>query len=184
MVGAMTRRAQLRDARAIAVVHVMTSIETYANLLPAETLNAFTVEWRAKQWQQIIEMSNEPDDTGVLVAEDEGNTIVGFGCCNRQRSEELAAKGFNGEFQAIYVLPFFQGRGLGRSLMFDMARHLNERSILGASCWVLRDNDRARRFYEALGGQIVGRRVQELGAEQVLVEFAYGWQRLDLMISE
>jgi hypothetical protein len=68
------------------------SLETYANLLPAETLNAFTVERRAKQWQQIIEIEipNSPDDTGVFVAE-ENAKIVGFGCCSRQRYEDMTA---------------------------------------------------------------------------------------------
>jgi ribosomal protein S18 acetylase RimI-like enzyme len=180
----MVRRAQTNDAQAIAVVHVTVSRETYASLLPAETLNAFSIERRAKQWQQTIETPNDPDDAAVFVAQDEGKRIVGFGCCSRQRSQEMAAKGFNGEFQAIYVLRSSQGRGLGRDLMNEMTRHLTTRSISGVSCWVLRENEHARRFYEALGGQIVGERVHELSAGTALVELAYGWRRLDSVTGE
>jgi ribosomal protein S18 acetylase RimI-like enzyme len=173
----------LGDAHAIAAVHVSVSRETYANLLPADDLNQFSIEHRARQWCQTIEM---PDgvDTAVFVAEDAGKTIVGFGCCSRQRSGELAEKGFAGEFQSIYVLPSAQGRGVGRALMAGMARHLSSLSISGASCWTLRDNDGARRFYEALGGEIVGEQACESGVGTVLIEVAYGWLRLGSLSGE
>jgi ribosomal protein S18 acetylase RimI-like enzyme len=96
----------------------------------------------------------------------------------------MTAKGFNGEFQSIYVLPSSQGRGLGRSLMVEMARHLIGRSLSSGSCWVLRENDRAHRFYEALGGQLVGERVDEVEAATALVEVAYGWQDLNRLTDE
>jgi ribosomal protein S18 acetylase RimI-like enzyme len=184
MLRGTVRKAQLRDAHPIAVVHVTASRATYADLLPTNTLDAFPVERRAKQWHQIIAALGNLDDTGVFVAEDESSTILGFGCCSRQRSAEMAARGFNGEFQSIYVLSSSQGRGLGRKLMVEMARHLISRSLSSGSCWVLRENDRARRFYEALGGQLVGQRVDELEAGTPLVEVAYGWQDLNSLSDE
>jgi ribosomal protein S18 acetylase RimI-like enzyme len=86
----------------------------------------------------------------------------------------LLAKGVFDEFQSIYVLPSAQGYGIGRALMAEMARHLSQLAISGGACRVLRENDRARRFYEALGGQIVSE--QTLGPRAGgLVEVAYGW---------
>jgi pyruvate/2-oxoacid:ferredoxin oxidoreductase alpha subunit len=78
-------------------VHVSVSRKTYANLLPAEILDQFSVERRAKQWHEMIEMPDS--NTAVFVAEDADNLIVGFGCCSRRPSEALATKGFAGEFQ-------------------------------------------------------------------------------------
>lgn len=178
------RKAELRDAPPIAVVHVAVSRATYANLLPAETLEAFPVERRAKQWHQIIAGLGSPSDTGVFVAENQSGAILGFGCCARQRSAQMTARGFGGEFQAAYVLPSSQGRGLGRKLMVEMARHLIGQSLSSGSCWVLRENARARRFYEALGGQLVGERADELDAATALVEVAYGWQDLCCLTDE
>ncbi len=173
---AIIRKAQLSDARVIASVHVSVSRETYANLLPADTLDQFSVERRAKQWQVTIEKSGSAD-TAAFVAEDANNLIVGFGCCSRQHSEVLAAKGFTGEFQSIYILPSAQGRGLGRALMAEMARYLSSLAISGGSCWTLRRNEGARRFYEALGGEIVGEQAHS-SCTLPLFELAYGWRRL------
>lgn len=170
------RKARLSDAYAIAAVHVSVSRETYANLIPPAIRDQFTVERRAKQWHETIK---EPADIAVFVAEDAADRkILGFGSCSRQRSEMLVAKGFNGEFQTIYILPLARGCGIGRALMAEMARHLSNQKISGAACWVFGENGVARRFYEALGGEIVGE--QALGpSADALVEVAYGWQNLD-----
>jgi ribosomal protein S18 acetylase RimI-like enzyme len=177
------RSARLTDAQAIAAVHVSVSRTTYANLLPADTFDQFPVERRAKQWHRTIEMPDSAD-TAVFVAEDADKAIVGFGCCSRQRSEELAAKGFNGEFQSIYILPSAQGRGVGRIIMAEMARYLSSLSISGGSCWTLRDNEGARRFYEALGGEIVGRKAHSSSMATALIEVAYGWKCLGVLSGE
>jgi hypothetical protein len=37
-----------------------------------------------------------------------------------------------------------------------MARHLTSGFMSGGGCWALRDNERARRFYETLGDSSSG----------------------------
>jgi hypothetical protein len=44
--------------------------------------------------------------------------------------------------------------------------------------WVLRDNTRARRFYERLGGIYVRSQPVTIGTA-VLEEVSYGWRSLD-----
>lgn len=178
----VVRKARSSDARGIAAVHVSVSRETYADLIPAAVLARFSVERRTRQWRKTIE---KPDRTGIAVfvaADATDNGILGFGCCGRQRSEMLAGQGFDGEFQAIYVLAAAQGRGLGRALMAAMARHLSRLAISGGACWVLRENERARRFYETLGGKIVSGQALGPGTSASLIEVAYGWRRLDSLL--
>jgi ribosomal protein S18 acetylase RimI-like enzyme len=58
-----------------------------------------------------------------------------------------------------------------------------------AALWVLRDNQPARRFYEALGAKVVGQRVETVDerigersrTQDVLHEVAYGWPDLSLL---
>jgi ribosomal protein S18 acetylase RimI-like enzyme len=165
---------------AIAVVHVVVSREIYTNLLPASRLGAFTVKSRTEQWHRIIG-SGTREGAAVFVAKDDGAAVVGFGCCSRQRSKELLTNGFSGEFQSIYILRSAQRCGLGRRLMSAMATDLARRSISGGSCWVLRENNPARRFYEALGGQPIAERAERADRPNDwtgIVEVGYGW--LDL----
>jgi ribosomal protein S18 acetylase RimI-like enzyme len=56
-----------------------------------------------------------------------------------------------GEVYALYVDPDRYRSGLGRLLMAEARRRLREASIEEAVLWVLRGNDRARRFYEGEG---------------------------------
>lgn len=119
-------------------MHVLVSRDTYADLLPAAVLDQFSVERRAKHWHEAIKEADRTD-IAVFVAEDAtDNTILAFACCSRQRSEILVEKGFNGEFQTIYVLPQAQGCGIGRTLMVEMARFsvVSQYQVAPAGCCV------------------------------------------------
>jgi ribosomal protein S18 acetylase RimI-like enzyme len=128
----------------------------------------------------------------VFVAVRPDQSIVGFGSCGRQPVAVLLDDGFAGEFSALYVLAAHQRRGVGRRLMALMARDLLAREVRGAALWVLRDNEPARRFYEALGAKVVGRRIESVDAHltgeraraqdgALLHEVAYGWPDLALL---
>ena len=63
-----------------------------------------------------------------------------------------------------------------------MASRLLEQSRKAATLWVLRDNAGARRFYERLGGKLVGERADEQSGV-TLVELAYGWSDLSSLVT-
>jgi ribosomal protein S18 acetylase RimI-like enzyme len=127
-------------------------------------------------WDQILRQPTTSSSTVVYLAERDGS-IIGFGSCGAQRTENLKVKGYDGEFSAIYVLSAFQGQGIGARLLAKMSLDLLGRGLRGAALWVLRDNSRARRFYEYHGGQIIAER-EDVRDDIVLLELAYGW--LDL----
>ncbi|MGI8696197.1 MAG: GNAT family N-acetyltransferase [Mycobacteriales bacterium] len=56
-----------------------------------------------------------------------------------------------GEVWAIYVLPECLSTGVGRALMDAGLTRLAEQQLDPVLLWVLRDNQRARRFYERAG---------------------------------
>ena len=53
--------------------------------------------------------------------------------------------------RSIYVLADFWGKGVGRSLFEAASAVLKDRGYDGFYLWVLKENDRARRFYEKMG---------------------------------
>jgi ribosomal protein S18 acetylase RimI-like enzyme len=186
------RRAQAGDAAAIAAVHVAAWHETYTGLVPARMLSAFPLARRIRRWRRILTSPDPSRESAVFVATLPDRTIVGFGSCGRQPAPDLLAAGFAGEFSALYLLAAQQRRGIGRRLMTLMAQDLLARGMRGAALWVLRDNQPARRFYEALGAKPVGQRVETFdehltrqGArpqdDALLHELAYGWPDLALL---
>ena len=170
------RPAVMADAAAIGAVHVESWRETYSGLLPDEMLAELSVERWAAMWEELLVDPGTAESMAIFVAENEGR-IVGIGGCGPQRDEALAKSGFTGEFGMIYVLRSHQGRGLGRSIMASLARSLAKLGHEKASLWVFRENQRARRFYERLGGTIVGEKAGERNGT-LLVDLAYGWSDL------
>lgn len=176
MDGATLRKANEADAAALGALHVASWHETYTGILPKDLLAGLSSEARGAMWRDILLQPDTFGCIGVLVAEHAGS-MIGFGACGRQRDQTLDAAKFTGEFSAIYVLRSHQGRGIGRAIMAAMAAALLAAGHSAASLWVLRQNDRARRFYAGLDGIVVGERKDEQ-PNVTLTEDAYGWRDL------
>lgn len=52
---------------------------------------------------------------------------------------------------ALYLAPESVGQGIGRALFAHAVEDLRQRGYTEAILWVLRNNQRARTFYEAAG---------------------------------
>jgi GNAT superfamily N-acetyltransferase len=176
------RPATQADAATIGSLHVASWLETYAGILPDEMLAELSVEARTAMWSEALGDPEAAGSMALILAEEDGRPI-GFGACGRQRDEALSTAGYDGELGAIYILRSHQDRGVGRSLMAAMARSLSDLGHEAASLWVLRENGRARAFYEALGGKPLGEKTDEWMGE-TLVEVAYGWSDLSRLAAD
>lgn len=170
------RVATLDDAPALGSMHVASWRETYTGILPDKMLSSRVVDERAATWAQIMREAPTAGSTVIYPAEHEG-TIIGFGSCGAQRTESLKDKGYDGEITAIYVLREFQKRKIGTRLFRAASSDLLRRGFNAAALWVLRDNLRAKRFYERYGGRVIAER-EDIRDGAVLVELAYGWPDL------
>jgi ribosomal protein S18 acetylase RimI-like enzyme len=126
-----------------------------------------------------LTITGEPatEHSTVIYLAEHQETIIGFGSCGAQRTDALKAKGYDGEISGIYVLREFQKRKIGTHLLRAMSSDLSSRRFKSTALWVLRDNLRARRFYEHYGGKVIAQREDNRDGT-VLIELAYGW--LDL----
>jgi GNAT superfamily N-acetyltransferase len=140
----MVRDARPEDAFAIARVHTRSWQVGYAHAFPATALAAISPELRAERWAERLR-SSEPR-SAVLVGEVDGG-VCGFASVGPARElDELV-----GELYAIYVHPDHWGSGVGQALIAEAERRLGEAGFAEAILWVLDENPRARRFYEAAG---------------------------------
>ena len=87
-----------------------------------------------------------------------------------------------GEVYALYLLQDFQRLGLGRALLAECARHFVRQGVFGFYLWVLKAN-RARLFYETVGGEPLAEKDETLGGH-VFGEIAYGWRDVALLVAE
>jgi hypothetical protein len=115
-----------------------------------------------------------PANEFALVAEVDGD-VVGFCFGGPSRTPD---RGYPGEVYAIYVLPAYHGRGVGRALLEQGARELRARGFNGMLIWVLRENAPSRAFYERMGGSFVRDEPREIEGVKI-TETGYGWTDLE-----
>ncbi|MDH5557741.1 MAG: GNAT family N-acetyltransferase, partial [Alphaproteobacteria bacterium] len=140
------RIATLEDAEAIARIHVETWRSTYAGMLPGDLLVGMSLEKQTEMWQRMLRGGET-----VVVAEDPRYGIIGFGSYGPNRSTR---SDFTGEVFTLYLLPDFQGLGIGQGLLRALFGALAREGHENALIWVLAMNP-TRFFYEAMGGKPV-----------------------------
>ncbi|MCP9623776.1 GNAT family N-acetyltransferase [Nocardia otitidiscaviarum] len=132
----------------LAECHIACWREAYANLVPAQVLDAFDVDRRAEQLEK--QRLRYPGRTVVAVA---GDAVIGFGSGGPSLDDAAPTPH---EINAMYVRAAWYGTGLAHDLM---------RAVLApdvdTSLWVFKENPRARAFYRKYGFALDGgRRVE------------------------
>jgi GNAT superfamily N-acetyltransferase len=135
----------------VAHVHVESWRAAYVGIVPQPILDRLSVDRRQEFWARRLA---DPGDTRTFVAVREGR-IVGFVGTGRPTDPEHAPG--TAELETIYLLADVWRIGLGRLLMARATDDLAGQGFSSAILWVLTDNARGRRFYEALGWQSDGR---------------------------
>jgi GNAT superfamily N-acetyltransferase len=135
----VVRDAGSDDVVAIAGVHVRGWQQAYAHIFEEDDLSRLSVERRQETAREALGSSV------ALVAERDGE-VLGFAFAGPSRDTEGVA-----ELYSIYVDPNVWGTGLGRELILEVERRLHDKSFIEVELWVLEDNPRGRRFYEAAG---------------------------------
>ena len=96
-----------------------------------------------------FERAIERADVGRSLVAVAGARIIGMGFAGPPEDDQLPEG--TGEVFAVYVLPDWQGRGVGRALLERLTSGLRALGYHTAILWTLRDRRATRRFYEANG---------------------------------
>ena len=167
------REAYQGDAAAMARVIVDSYRNAHRDHIPAESLMKFTYEESERNWARALrELSGSSERREcIYVAEDDAGNLIGVAMGGPERSNHPL---FTGEIYILYLLPEYHRQGIGRRLTGQIVRRLVEWKMHSLIIRVLKANIPARRFYEALGGQLVlEEQIEEDGV--VLEQVAYGW---------
>ena len=169
------RQAHPEDAPAMARFGIDTFLTAHKGQISEEALRKRKEEWSQEEsernWHRTLrEISDGISPRScVYIALDQSGEVIGIamGC-----PTEAAAH--VGEIVSIYVRTSHQRQGIGRRLVQAVAIHLAQHGMTALQIGALRANAPARRFYESLGGRVIGERTYEEGGvlEPGLV---YGW---------
>jgi ribosomal protein S18 acetylase RimI-like enzyme len=164
----VVRDATPDDAPDIAHMHVESWRVAYAHIIPASALALLSVPGRAEGWAQAL---RDPAPGQWTLVAARGGEIVGFATGGPDRAAEPTAAS---ELYGLYVAPAVWEAGVGTRLMKAGLARLERPAVV----WVLEENDRARRFYEARGWRVDDARqpIALLGgaAHPIEVRYRYG----------
>ncbi|WP_328779475.1 GNAT family N-acetyltransferase [Streptomyces canus] len=147
----LIRPMVLADCDRVAEIRVRGWQSAYRGLIPQSYLGAMSVARDAERHRTRF---GQGDGSVVnLVAERYGE-VMGWACHGPYRDGE--ARTADAELYAVYVDPRRYGTGIGHALLLEA---LWNRTAVGHErmyLWVLKDNTRARRFYERAGFEADG----------------------------
>src|SRR6266571_6348428 len=167
------RAGSVADAAQVAAVQREGWFAAYAGIIPAEVIDRVTApddgarvrqSFRTRPWQRMLvaidpgaPRPERPDPAGAPDA----SGVVGYASfgpetdvLNAPWPHPLTADGEDGrvaELYALYVRPAWWSTGTGRALMERVLARSGAAGYRFITLWVLRDNQRARRFYERAG---------------------------------
>jgi GNAT superfamily N-acetyltransferase len=162
------RSASVADAAQIAAVMRASWRAAYAGIIAPEIMDRVTApdggarvrqSFRTRPWQKtVVAVAAQPEP---LRHPDATAGIVGYAFFGPEQDvlgapwpHPLSTAGERGrvaELYALYVHPAWWSTGTGRDLMDRVLEASCAARYLSVRLWVLRDNSRARRFYERAG---------------------------------
>jgi GNAT superfamily N-acetyltransferase len=163
------REAGLADCAEVAKVHVRSWRESFAGLVPETVMERITVEKRTKAFAERF----QGDAYRMYVAEVVDRGVIGFADCGEPREK---IDPYQAELYAIFLLPEFQGAGVGRRLFSSCVEGLVKS---GKSSMYLLAFEKSpyRSFYDKLGGVVIGKRQVDIEGT-VFAAVVYGWKDL------
>lgn len=184
---ATIREAEVGDAPAMGRFMVATFLAAHRRHLPPDVWERRRREWTpevsAGGWERTLRERDAAAGSMrscFLLATGECGVIIGLAAGSASGSDPA---GGLGEVGLLYVDHDHQRRGVGRQLVQQLAGCLHGMGITSLQIGVLTANLDARRFYEALGGQLVEERMfDEDGV--LLPESVYAWPDIDSLLQE
>lgn len=137
-----------RHCEAIAKLHAYSWQIHYRGIFNDSYLDHDVVQERLMVWQRRFE--NPSKDQFIVLAKDD-DLLCGFGCVFLNHHKRYGSLVDN-----LHVHPDWQRRGIGRNLLKHCVDRINKLDKqFKMYLFVLKENYKARKFYENMGGETV-----------------------------
>lgn len=138
------RDARPEDAAALARISVDAWRAAYRGLMPSDLLDGLKADDAQRDWERAFASGSTS-----VVAFEQDHQVVAYCYAGPSRDPEAGAA--TAEVIALYVHPDYWRCGVGSQLTTFALNRLATLGFDRVTLWVLRENERARRFYEAFG---------------------------------
>lgn len=159
----LIRKVKYEDIEQIVNINIKDWKNEYRGIIDDEILNNLNREEKIKKWREHYNIGN------VVVAEENEN-ILGY--CRYDDNAVYENTDIDSEIIAIYVDYDKLGNGVGRKLVEYVMTDLKSKNKSKMVIWCLEENQKARKFYEKMNGnllsdekyfEIKGKRYKEVG---------------------
>jgi len=134
------RKATPNDVKDISRIHALSWKSAYKGIVP----QAYLDELKEDFWVSAFEAWIKDNVlTAQLIVED-GSSV---GCVAYGKSRDKCLPDW-GEIVSIYLLPEYFSKGYGNKLLESALSDLKQSDYQSVYLWVLKENQRARHFYE------------------------------------
>lgn len=123
-----------------------------------------------------IEKLKEEYRTGthIIARNKETNEILGITRFGKRLDELDRFIKYDGEIYALYVKPGLLRKKIGSKLLLYAKESLKEQGKHKIIIWCLKENEPSRKFYESMGGILLGEKICNIGGKDYpLVGYGY-----------
>jgi RimJ/RimL family protein N-acetyltransferase len=169
------KKATKRDIRDISWIHAASWKSAYVGLIPQQFLD----ELKEDRWVATFTKSLSWKLLTVQLAYDRDQPV---GCISYGRSRDESLPDW-GEIVSFYLLPQYWGKGFAKALLETALTDLRK-SYRNVFLWVLKDNARARKFYEKNRFRCNDDEgsFEIMGKDLVDVRYVYSFRNLSLKV--
>lgn len=149
------RKNELKDQEQMAKIKVDGWQSAYDKIVSSRYLKKLDYQTQAERYIRSFE---EYKDL-VLVA-DKDSEILGYACFNLNKNDK-----YDSELVSLYIKPSEIGKGIGTSLFKETAKELLEHNKKNMIVWCFKENKKAIKFYEKLGGKNIETKRVKIGED-------------------
>lgn len=157
------RKVKLGDEATLAYIQTESWKAAFQNILSAETLTKCTDIQRATEMYQGL-LEEHIGNGYILEVNGKAHCIAYW---DKTRDEDM--EGY-AEIICIHSLQDNWGKGYGTQMMEKVLNDIRKADYEKVMLWVFKDNDRARKFYEARGFLTNGKTIPNMGTQEVCYE--------------
>lgn len=148
------RKNELKDQEQMAKIKIDGWQTAYDKIVSSRYLKKLDYKQQTKRY---IDSFDEYKDL-VFVADKDGE-ILGYSCFNINYDNSK----YDTELVSLYIKPNEIGKGIGTSLFKETAKELLSKGKNNMIVWCFKENEKAIKFYEKLGGKVVEEKIAKIG---------------------